>query len=164
MLAIVASVCSLGIVWLQLPPLTSRRSLCKCAHNPGRYRLTQQPPSRLVGVQYSLSLDVFQDAVVPGPEDLAHAVPCLDKAAFCHREMQVVVVDIQNLALRRPLQVMHHLRKADSPVPDLAVRQSVHHHWLHLFPAVRTPVPGEHMLGDRRLGILLEVLDDPGTT
>ena len=32
------------------------------------------------------------------------------------------------------------------------------------FSAVRTPVPGEHMLGDRRLGILLEVLDDPGTT
>ena len=126
--------------------------------------LTQHPPSRLVGVQHRMSLDVFQDAVVPGPEDLAHAVPCLDKAAFCHREMQMVVVDIQNLAQRCPLQVMHHPRKADRPVPDLAVRQSVLHHWLHLFPAVRTPVPGEHMLGDRWLGILLEVLDDPGTT
>ena len=27
----------LGNGFLQLPPLTSRRSLCKCAHNPGRY-------------------------------------------------------------------------------------------------------------------------------
>ena len=95
---------------------------------------------------------------------IAHAVPCLDKAAFSHREMQVVVVGIQNLAQRRALQIMHHPRKADRPVPDLAVRQSVLHHRLHLFPAVRTPVPGEHMLSDRWLGILLEVLDDPGTT
>ena len=86
------------------------------------------PPTRLIGVQHSLTLDLLQNAVVPGPQDLTRPVPCLHQPDFRHREMQVMVVDIQNLPQSRALQAMHHPRQADGPMPDLAIRQCVLHH------------------------------------
>ena len=46
-------------------------------------------------------------------------------------------------------------------MPDLAIRQRVLHHRLHLIAALGALPPGDHILGDRRLGIRLDVLDDP---
>ena len=67
-------------------------------------------------------MDLVQNAKVPRPKNLTHPVPCLYQPAFGHREMQVVIVDIQNLAQRRTLEVVHHPRQTDSMVADLAVR------------------------------------------
>jgi len=132
------------------------------APQPGSLPL--YPPTRLIGVQHSLALDLLQNPVVPLAQDLSCPMPCLHTPAFRHREMQVIVVDIQNLAECCALQVVHHPGQTVGPVPDLAVRQGVLDNRLHLLPAVGAPVPGDHMFVHRGSGILLDVLDDPRTT
>jgi len=59
--------------------------------------LPLNPPTRLIGVQHGLALDLVQDPVIPETQDLTRPVPCLHQPAFRHREMLVVVVDFQNL-------------------------------------------------------------------
>ncbi len=115
--------------------------------------LPLNPPTRLIGVQHGLAPDLVQNAVVPGTQDLTRSVPYLHQPAFRHGEMQVVVVDIQNLPQSHALQVMHYPPQTDGTMPNLAVRQGVLHHRLHLLAAMGAPVPGDQMLGDRWPGI-----------
>jgi hypothetical protein len=56
--------------------------------------------------------------------------------------MQVVPVDIQNLAQRRALKLMHNPRQTDGAVTNLTVGQGIIHYRFNLLATLRAPIPG----------------------